>query len=264
MKWDVIIEKAIRDDGSLFFPEKLTKEFLLNVRKSQGSYIFANQYMNQIIPEDEKKFRKEWFRYYTTAPEGCFNFGFIDPAISQRKESDWTALVIVSVDEEGHWWVRMASRGKLTPTEIVSLAFNATEKWNLKAIGIENIAYQESLLYMIKDEGKRRGHYLPAVGIGKEDNRSKDTRILGLVPRFEWGRISLREGLFDLETELNFFPRGTKDIIDALARIEQIAYAPQRKRATHEIPDPQSSEYESYIIKQLIKRNGRASDSDEE
>lgn len=254
MKWSVVIEQAIRYDGSLFFPEKLTKEFLLNVRKTMGSYIYANQYQNQIIPDDEKRFRKEWLRYHKQIPERINNFGFIDPAISRRDGSDYTALVIVSIDVEGHWYVRLAQRAKLSPSEIVSLAFNATKQWNLRTIGIEDIAYQRALLYMIEDEGKKRGVVLPAHGVGLGDSRHKDTRILGLVPRFEWGRISLAEGLYDLENEINFFPRGSKDIIDALARIEQIAYLPEREKKTHEAPAPNSPEYESYYIRNLKAR----------
>jgi len=255
MRWSIVYEKAIRDDGTLFFPEKLTKEFLLNVRKTMGSYIYANQYQNQIIPDDEKRFRKEWLRYHKDVPELVNNFGFIDPAISRRDGSDWTALVVVSVDTEGSWYIRYAQRAKLSPSEIVSLAFNAVKQWDLQIIGIEDIAYQRALLYMIEDEGKKRGIVLPAHGIGLGDSRHKDTRILGLVPRFEWGRISMPEGLYDLENEINFFPRGSKDIIDALARIEQIAYAPERERKTHEAPASNSPEYESWYIRNLHKRN---------
>lgn len=255
MQWSIVLERSIKEDGSLFFPERLTREFLINARKTQGSYIWANQYQNQIVPDDEKKFLKDWIRYYKDVPERVNNFGFIDPAISRRDGSDWTALVIVSVDVDGHWYVRLAKRGKLSPSEIVSLAFNAVTEWNLQIIGIEDIAYQRALLYMIEDEGKKRGIVLPVKGIGLGDSRHKDTRILGLVPRFEWGRISLTEGLYDLENELNFFPRGTKDCIDALARCEQIAYAPERKRETHEAPAPTNPKYESWYIRDLLRKN---------
>jgi len=255
MKWDVVVEKAIKDDGSLYFEKRLSREFLLNVRKSQGSYIFANQYQNEIIPEDEKKFKAEWIRYYRDLPDRLLNFGFIDPAISHKEGSDFTALVIVSVDVEGTWYVRHAMHAKLTPTEQLDLAFKACFEWKLTTLGIEDIAYQRALLYMIADESKRRGVVLPITGIGLGDARHKDTRILGLVPRFEWSRIFLAPGFLDLENELKFFPRGKKDIVDALARIEQIAYAPQRERKSNEPPAPNSPSYESWYIKNIHRRN---------
>lgn len=256
MKWSVVLEKAINPDGSVFFPEKFTLESLKNIRRTQGSYIFANQYMNEIVPDEDKRFKKEWFRYFDPSdlPDQLHHFGFIDPAISRADGSDWTALVIVSIDTEGTWYVRLAQRAKLSPSQIVTLAFNAVDKWNLNVIGIEDIAYQRALLYMIIDEGKRRGRTLPAQGIGLGDHRHKDSRILGLVPRFEWSRIYMARGLYDLENELNFFPRGSKDVVDALARIEQIAYSPTRKRVTH-VPHHQDANYESHYIRKLAKRN---------
>lgn len=254
MKWSVVVEKAIRDDGSLYFPERITKEFLLSVRKTMGSYIFANQYQNEIIPDEEKKFKDSWIKYYRDLPTRLLHFGFIDPAISNKESSDWTAWVIVAIDVNGTWYVRHAERAKLNPTEIVELSFKMHNQWNLAILGLEDIAYQRALLYMIEDESKRRSVYIPIKGIGLGDARHKDTRILGLVPRFEWSRILLSPGLHDLENELRFFPRGSKDIVDALARIEQIAYAPERERTNNEPPSPNSPDYESWYIKNIHRR----------
>jgi len=258
MKWTVVKETAVREDGSLFFPEKLNETFLRNVKRSMGSYVYANQYMNKIIPDDEKKFRGEWKKYYSSIPDECNYFGFIDPAISKKSKSDWTALVIVAVDFEANFYVPYAGRAKLSPTEIVDLAFKAWKTWNLKILGIEDIAYQESLIYMINDRGKREGQFLPVEGIGKGDTRHKDSRILGLVPRFEWGRIFLNKGQDALENELDFFPRGTKDVLDALARCEQIAYAPKKERNQNDKPNPNSKDYEAWYIKNIHKVRARA------
>lgn len=253
MIWSVVKEKAVREDGTLFFPEKLNEAFLHNVKRSMGSYVYANQYLNEIIPDDEKKFKKEWFRYFDTIPDGCLTFGFIDPAISRKDGSDWTALVVVAINYEGNFYVLYANRFKYTPTQIVDLAFKARDRFGLQVLGIEDIAYQKSLLYMINDKGKREGRFLPTVGIGSGDARSKDSRILGLVPRFEWSRIYLKKGLDALENELNFFPRGSKDVLDALARCEHIAYAPTKERNKNDRPAPNSPEYEKWFIQNIHK-----------
>ena len=52
MAWDYIIEKAIRDDGSLLFPQKLTHKFLEEAKRTMGSYLYANQYLNEVILAD--------------------------------------------------------------------------------------------------------------------------------------------------------------------------------------------------------------------
>jgi hypothetical protein len=115
--WEIVYDKAIRADGSLFFPERLTKEFLEEQRKALGSYIFTNQYLNEIIPEGMQIFRKEWLAYYKQLPEYKHTFAFIDPAIGQDDKNDFTALAVVDVDADGTWFLKVASRAKLTVTQ---------------------------------------------------------------------------------------------------------------------------------------------------
>src|SRR5689334_9325302 len=122
-EWDVFYQKAILDDGSAFFPEKLPLAVLDSIRRTQGSYMFANQYMNQIIPADEMRFKREWFRYYTFIPVKRDTVVFVDPAIGQEDGHDFTGIVVVHADEEMRWYVDVAKRLKLTPTQTVDLLF---------------------------------------------------------------------------------------------------------------------------------------------
>lgn len=253
-EWSVVYERAIREDGSLFFPERLSKEFLASARKTQGSYFFANQYQNEIIPEEERRFRPEWLRYYETIPRDAIRFGFIDPAISQNKHSDYTGIVIVSVDTEGHWYLQMARRSRMTPTEIINSMFSIQNIYPMSCIGIETVAYQEALLYMLDTEMKKRNVMLPVKGIGRQAI-SKATRILALVPRFEWGRISIARGLVDFEDEYAQFPRGTHDdLLDALSSIEEIAHTPKKEEVYLVKPNsPADPNYERWYIQELSR-----------
>lgn len=45
MSWNVVYRGAYNKDGSLFFPEKLSQDFLESAKRTMGSYIFANQYL---------------------------------------------------------------------------------------------------------------------------------------------------------------------------------------------------------------------------
>lgn len=253
--WDIIYEKAIRQDGSLFFPERLTKEFLDRARKTMGSYIFANQYQNEIIPDDEKRFKKEWIKYYNTIPDGCYRFCFIDPAIGQKNHHDYTGICVIEADVNGTWYLTVANRYRLTPTEIVEKVFEINSQFKPMAIGIESVAYQEALLYFLDQETKKRKVVLPIKGIQRRA-LSKETRILGLVPRFEWNRIFINKGLTDFEDEYSKFPRGSHDdIMDALASLEELVFYPQKREAKIERPhSPADPNYEKWYIAELIKR----------
>jgi len=259
--WSLIYEQAIYDDGRLLFPERLNKKFLDAARKTMGSYLFANQYLNQVIPEDEKRFRPEWLRYYDQIPKGCYSFGFIDPAIGQDKHHDYTGIVIIDLDTNGNWYLRVASRQRLTPTEIVAKMFEIHREFKLLTLGVEVVAYQEALLYILDEEMKKRGVVIPVTGVTR-NKISKNTRILGLVPRFEWGRLYLAKGLTDFEDEYASFPRGGHDdLLDALASCEEIARYPQAKKEILTQPHSQHDpKYESWRIAQMVKQANRGDD----
>ena len=253
--WSYVMERAIKDDGTLFFPQRLTKEFLESAKRRMGSFFFANQYQNEVIPADAQSFKKEWFQYYSQLPKTKTTFCFIDPAISQADTADYTGISIVDVDPDNNWFVRVASRLRLTPTQIVKVCFDITDKFKPNIIGIEDVAYQKALLYFLDEEMRRRNTIIPVTGVRPPSDKSKETKILGLVPRFEWGRIRLNQGLVDLETELLSFPRGKHDdIIDSLAMIDTIAYAPSKDKPDGKRPAPNSPGYESWYINELKKK----------
>ena len=252
MQWQVVYKKAYNEDGSLFFPEKLTHAFLERQKREQGSYIFSNQYLNEIIPLDLQTFKRDWFKYYESIPKNHLNFAFIDPAISQADTADFTGCVVIAVDPENRWYVRFSKRYKITPTQIINLIFEIHKNFRCAGIGIEEVAFQKALLYMMGDEMKRRMDFLPIKGIKPPTDKTKEMKILSLVPRFEWGRVFLNRGLIDLENELLSFPRAAHDdLSDALSSIEQIAFPPQADKLWEKPPPPNHPDYEKYYINQL-------------
>lgn len=255
MKWSVCYKKSISSDGTLLFPERLTKEFLDSQRRIMGSYLFANQYQNECISEEDKNFKSHWLRYYTELPKNTHTFVFIDPAIGQKDNNDYTGLVIVDVDSEGLWYLRLAKRFRLNPTQIVNLCFEINNKYKPNCIGVEVVAYQEALLYLLDERMRMFNTVLPVKGI-RRSNVSKETRILGLVPRFEWGKLLIGQGFTDFEDEYNSFPRGSHDdLLDALASIDEIAFYPEKhKEKDIEKPNsPSDPNYERWYIQQLAR-----------
>ncbi len=259
MGWSIVYKRAVLEDGSLLFPEKLSFEFLEIQKRKLGSYSYSNQYMNQIISEADQIFRKEWFRYYTQLPTNKFTFAMIDPAIGQNKTSDYTGIVVIDTDCDGNWFVRIAKRERLTPTEIINLAFDINEEFKPMAIGVESVAYQKALIYLISEEMGKRNKVIPLKEITRPTDKKKETRIRGpLVPRLEWSRLFFAQGLYDLETELLQFPRAAHDdIIDALASIDEFVMYPEKeKEKEYERPhSPSDPNYERWFRQNLSKQN---------
>lgn len=254
----MIYERAIKDDGSLWFPERLTHEFLEQQRKLMGSYIFANQYQNEVIPLENRTFKLDWIKIFTACPQMTNTFCFIDPAIGQGSDHDFTGVVVVKVCSQNNWYVEFAQRYKITPTELVELVFKLSVQFKPMIIGIEDVAYQKALLYMVDSESRRRGIFVPIMGVRADNQKSKEMRILGLTPRFEFGRVFLKQGMNDLMDELLKFPRGKHDdLLDSLAYIDQIAVVPTNTRSTNVKLQPHQPGYEQQYIANLYKKTSQ-------
>jgi predicted phage terminase large subunit-like protein len=268
MQWSVVYKSAENPDGSLLFPERLTKEFLREQKRIMGSYLYANQYLNQVIPDDERVFHPTWWREDATVPQGpVHHFGFIDPAIGQNNHNDYTGIVVVTVDAAANWYVRLAKRARFTPTQIVDAMFAITETFKLSALGVEIVAYQEALLYILDEKMRERQKVLPVKGVRRQ-SISKETRIRGLVPRFEWGRIIIAPGQSDLRDEYALFPRAAHDdLLDALASIEDIVFypTPVKEDDLNGPLNPSDPDYERKYIKRLaagLSPRNHAAESD--
>lgn len=250
--WICAYDAAVRPDGSLLFPNRLTKEYLARQRRIQGSYIYSHQYLNQIIPSDDMDFKKSWLVKYETLPKIKHTFAMVDPAISLDQAACYTAFVVVDVDVNNTWYLKAARRVRITATQTVKLLFDLHSIYKCNMIGIETVAYQMALIHFIQDEMRKRKVTLPVHGINRGPDKSKMMRIRSLVPRFEWQGILIKDGLTDFEDEYSKFPRGSYvDILDALSSIEEFAYPPEAEKKFLKKPAPNSPEYEAWYINEL-------------
>ena len=227
--FDFYIRKAILDDGSLLFPERLTRDFLESQRAAQGSYIFSCQYLNSPIDDKDAVFRREWFQFYDQPPEGLTVTATVDPAISDREGSDYSAIVVVGTNRENSWYILEAIRGRWNLLELVERIFEIHRRWLPIKIGIETVGFQRYISQYLAEQMRQRDAWLPITELKTDTRKSKEMRIRGLQPRFETRTVFLRRGVVDLEDELLRFPRGRHDdLVDALAYHLQLTSGGQR------------------------------------
>jgi phage terminase large subunit-like protein len=245
-RWRKLIRPARYPDGRLLFPERLDNSFLRAQKAEQGSYIFSCQYLNDPAGAEDAAFKKEWFQWFTSLPEGvplkCAIT--VDPSVGQRDNSDYTAIVAVAVDPLNNWYVLRVDRGRWNPTQIfdrlVRMRRWVQQKYNLKAkVAMEVVAFQKVLAFYGKDLMRRREIERFSIMELKTDTTiSKEMRIRGIVPHIENGKVYFRgksqrkcsEGIKILVNEMLQFPVGSsKDCIDALAYIPQVLNAPHEQ-----------------------------------
>jgi predicted phage terminase large subunit-like protein len=225
-KFDVIKRKAIKEDGTAYFPQRYSLEKLQDKKESQGSWIFSTQYMNEPISPEDAVFRKEWIKYYDKLPAIVRKFMTIEPAISPDSGANFSVIMTCAVDEGNNLYVVDYVREHLLPKELIDWIFRKFVEHRHVKLGIETVAFQKVLKFWLIDQMRERSIFLPIEELKTET--SKEIRIMGLQPRFETGAIYIRKNMLDLEDELLRFPKGqTDDLIDALAHQLQIIHKPQ-------------------------------------
>lgn len=224
-------ESIDADGAEPVFPEKFSLDYLKQLRREQGNYVFNSQYMLNPIDDKNAIFRRDWMKYYEEedlAQKDLRLYMTIDPAISQKDSGDYSAIVVCAVDEFNNVYVRDIKFGHWLPRELIGRIFDLNHFWRPIRIGIETVAFQKSLYYGIKDEMRERNDFLPLQELKTSTRITKEMRIRGLQPRFENGAIYLKRGMEELENQLLTFPVSSNDdILDALAYQNDLWTAPR-------------------------------------
>jgi predicted phage terminase large subunit-like protein len=215
--------RAINDWGALW-PEHLDLDELEKIKQeyiSQGQvFLFYQEYQNDPVSSEFQKFKLEKFKYYEDKEILGRNFRTfitIDRSYSLEKTADFTAFVVVSVDRENRWYVRLAERVKGTEKELIEKIFDLHSYFTPELFGIEQKAYKYTIKPALDDEMRKRNVFFRCEEL-KDMGRSKNVRIEGLIPRFEAGSVYLKRDQTDMIDELIKFPKGIHDdLVDSLS-----------------------------------------------
>lgn len=241
--YNIMVKRAYEGDlltGEGFTPlwNKFTREELTIRLKEEGWAHFSAQYLNDPVPEEDALFKRSWFSYYEGIDQlkgKILNkFLTIDPAISEAKYADYTAFVVVGVDQYNYVYILDIVRERMSPNRIIDTIFRLKERWDIREVGIEMVAFQKALAYSLREDPRFKLRPFPVTEL-KPNDRTKDQRIKGLQPLYENGKIihnRLLQTNIYLEDELVRFPRATHDdIIDALAYIPDMIYPAKQPTA---------------------------------
>lgn len=233
--YSIYIRRAI-EEGIPIFPSKFNLLHLEEIRREQGSYIYSCQYNNEPIDDEDAVFKREWIKTFTDDDweevkriKG-FYFVTIDPAVSEDSKSDNTVFIVNYVTINNDWYIVKIDADHYSPRQIIDKIFEYDELYQPKTTGIETHAMQKILRYMLDEEMSSRNTFIPITEL-KPDNVSKKLRIRGLQPRFENGKIYIKENTKETDRfidEYLRFPRAAHDDrLDALAYQLDVAFPPR-------------------------------------
>lgn len=234
--FNILKKSAYNPDGSLFFPEVLSEKELDKIRRRQGASIFSKQYLNEPISDENAVFkrdqikRKPWeeiknipINWYLT----------VDPSY-EGEYSDFAALLVVGMDYQRNLYVKWVTRKKMDYGGIINEMFRLYTESDVKIqrVFIETVATQKSIGIALAAEQKLRNTWMPITEI-KGRNKSKEERIRGLAPFYEFGHVfhvSECPNLEEFEYELLLFPSARHDdMVDAFATILEYASPPSAR-----------------------------------
>ena len=218
--WETRLFRAIQEDGTALWPEHLDVDKLEQIKQDHVAVgkldIFMAEYMNDPVTDESREFKREYFKYYEDVPKDLKIAITVDPAISKKEHADYSVVYVQGTDKENNRYCLEYIRKRMDPYELADSIFMMVDKWKPWAVGVEKVAYQEALIYILKDEMRKRNNFFKIHEIVSRSD--KTMKIRGLVPMYAAGVMYHKAAHTDLEEELLRFPKGLHDdVIDAQA-----------------------------------------------
>ena len=241
--------KSVRSDGKAF---GFDLQVLARIRAEYSDRVqFYAQYYNNPNDPSSDRIGRDKFQYYDRKflkqRDGYWYFknkklnvyAAIDFAFSLSKKSDYTAIVVVGIDDEGFIYVLDIDRFKSDKiSEYFKHIAELHSKWEFKKLRAEVTVAQAVIVRDLKDKMREEGlrlsveEYRPTRKEG-----SKEERIASALEH-RYDNMSIwhfKGGYIDvLEEELVLSRPAHDDVKDALACVVEIAIKPKRSNSREE------------------------------
>jgi predicted phage terminase large subunit-like protein len=248
-----IFANGVDDSDGYLWAERFNEKVINRIRKRQGTIKFASQYLNKVVTSEEVIFEEEKINYMTyhnidldNSPTGYIRIKIgeklvdirpylvVDPAISQKKDADNSVVMVGGIDYERNLYLLDFVCGKMLPNILIDNLYSLADKYKMSVAYIEVVAFQQALIYMIK---QKFNEYRPLALKEYKPKGEKQARITtNLQPLFYNGQVYMMQWMKthkELQNELAFFPTVHDDLLDAMSMIVETAVpsvSPKKKR----------------------------------
>lgn len=229
-EWTTVHFGAKDPDGDMLWNSYLTEA---QYNKKRSSFIrlgqkreFRMEYDSTAKPEDkDAKFKAEFIRYEPRKLSDCIARAIvIDPAISEKKGSDFCSFGVVGITERGiiHVYECYMEVG-LSPRQQIDKYFELHFLYECTRHGVEAVAYQKALAHLLREEMFRKAKQFGPKAYFEIDeithgNTGKIERVEGILsPRYAAGYVTHQRRFPDLEEQLVDWPNAKKDGPDVIA-----------------------------------------------
>ena len=216
------------------------KESEINAAKrSMSSYAFRQEFMASFESKGSEMFKEEWVQFGEKDSEDAGDYyvaidlaGFeeVGKARSKNSRLDDTAISVVKVSDNGHWFVDNIIYGRWDLNETANKIFKAVKDYNPISVGIERGIAKQAVTSPLMDLQRRHSKFFPIQTLTHGNKKKTDRIMWALQGRFENGMITLNKGEWNARflDQLYQFPDALThdDLIDSLSYVDQLAQVP--------------------------------------
>lgn len=211
--------------------EETGKKSIESMMRQFGSYVFSYEFMNQPVDDAMSEFKKDFIQHVTeemVRQKETSCYVTIDSAVSEKESADYTGITINFVDKENKWYLK-CYRMKFNSKELIEHLFYLNKTYSPKMIGLEKTTFVMAIQPFLDEEMRKRQSFFSITPL-EHKLQNKETRIRGLIPRWESRSMFLIGDNSELIDEMRTFPNGKNDdVLDSLAYQIHFAKAPYRK-----------------------------------
>jgi phage terminase large subunit-like protein len=176
------VRQVAIDDGEVTWPAKYTIEQLEEEKAAFIEHgkldVWYRERQCLAMAPDSQIFKEEDCRYYDGDPlakrKGLNVYVLVDLAISKKKSADYTAIVVVGINSDNHWFILDIIYGRFNPDETIDNIFKMVSKWKPQKVGIEKVAFQQVIEFFLNKEMNQRNIFFMTFGLkaeGKKESR---------------------------------------------------------------------------------------------
>jgi len=265
----VLIATIKGTDDEVFFAKDFTKKTHPGFTKrrdrqlqnrARTSHLYSSQYLMQPVDQGRQSFQASWWRFFDPSAQPWAKRAHttvitLDPAISEKKQGDYSAFVVVKITDHGFWYVLDIQHHRaLGAHGIVDMIFELNDQYRPDAFGVEGVSFQRMIQDAIYDRAMTQQRAIPPIEmVYPSTTASKEFRIKRIAPRVEqgmvwlpmgdpssppdvkWQRPTLGDSFQQLISQGERFPRVTNDdILDALSMVLDVNFVPATRTEVHE------------------------------
>lgn len=176
-----------------FTPERIMAQYI-EAKEMGAEADFYREMMLEVVNEDMRIFKDDYFVEYNyndiikNFPQMNF-YTTMDLAVSKKSSGDYTVIITIGVNDDGHWFIVKITCGHLDPSQTIEHLFEHIREYRPLETRAEKAALQQVLDHFISVRMQNTNNYFYYQGLENNSSLAKEYRINALQPMMKSKKI---------------------------------------------------------------------------